>query len=185
MSLLYYDTGYSSRYDNIQVVVHMTEVKLRSWAMTEYQTRYNWLLSQSDAVIVFQGGHINFQTILNCVCRLLNWFERSSEKSPSWLWWPSSSVVGKNDRSLQKNTVKENQLSWSKVQMKGLVGEDAIVLSVQCFATLHESTNSYYLDTIQKLELFSHHTPSSAAFKPRKFSLCIHSVQACCIDALV
>ena len=90
-----------------------------------------------------------------------------------------------NDRPLQKNPVKENQLSWSKVQIKGLVGEDAIVLSVQCFAALHELTNSYHLNTIQKLELFSHHTPSSAAFKPRKFSLCIHSVQACCIDALV
>ena len=75
-------------------------------------------------------------------------------------------------------------------------GKDAILLTIQCFATLRESTDWYHLDTVQKLELFSHCTFSPAGFKSTKISLrqagwhrlidwlkislCNHSVQACC-----
>ena len=117
-------------------------------------------------------------TILNCVHRLSWSIWNAPWKPPFWRWWPRSSVVGKNDGSLQKTPVKEEQLSWSKVRMKALVGEDAILLSTQMLCYLMWVNwlipSQYHLE----LELFSN--PTFSPCKPSKIILCIHSAQACC-----
>ena len=157
----------------------MTGHHTSEWDITGFYLKMTFYLhSDVDMSSSPRQCDVRKHMILNCVSAFST-DRRRSGRLPSDCDDQVTLLLGRTTGPCRRFLWKRSSYPGPKCVWKPLLARMLFYSVSKCFAILHELTDWYHLDTIQKLELFSHHTFSPAGFKPSKISLRIHSVQAC------